>query len=70
MQCPVCKSVNHNELELHAEGFHEALVECTVCGCTWSVIHGLAEVVTDSQQCSFLEAITETVEGDDYCFAA
>lgn len=70
MQCPVCKSLNQSEMTLHAEGFHEGIYECDVCESSWSVNHGLTEVVTDTQQCSFLEAITETVDADDYCFAA
>lgn len=70
MRCPVCKTLKNSELDLHAEGFYEDLYECTTCGSSWSVNHGLAEVVRDTQQASFLEALTECVEGDDYCFAA
>jgi hypothetical protein len=46
------------------------MYECSTCGTSWAVHHGLTEVVRDTQQASFLEAITECVECDDYCFAA
>ena len=70
MKCPICKSPKHNEIDLHVEGFHEELFECDLCGSSWSVNHGLTEIVNDAQQSSFLEALTECVESDDYCFAA
>ena len=71
MKCPVCKTYQQNEVDLHAEGFSEDIVECTICGTIWSVNHGLVEIVTDTQQNSFLEAQSECVEGDDYnCVAA
>ena len=70
MKCPICKSPKHSKISLHVEGFYEALFECADCASSWSVNHGLTEVVNDTQQASFLEAITECVEGDDYCFAA
>lgn len=67
MICPVCKSHEYVELDLHAEGFTENLFECKVCASAWSVNHGVTEVVKDTQAKSFLEATTECVEGDDYC---
>ncbi len=70
MQCPVCKSFKNSETDLHAEGFYEDIYECSSCGSSWAVNHGLSEVIKDTQQASFLEALTECVEGDDYCFAA
>jgi len=70
MQCPVCKSYQNSGLALNAAGFQEELVECRSCGSSWSINHGLAELVNDSQKASFLEATTECVECDDYCFAA
>ncbi len=70
MQCPVCKSFKNSEIGLHTEGFYENLFECSACGSSWSVSHGLTEVVSDTQKASFLEALTECVEGDDYCCAA
>lgn len=70
MQCPVCKSFTNTEIDLHAEGFYEDLFECRSCGSSWAVNHGRTDLVKDTQQASFLEALTECVEGDDYCFAA
>jgi transposase-like protein len=70
MKCPICKSSKHSEIDLHAEGFYEELFECTDCGSSWSVNHGRTEIVKDTQQASFLEALTECVESDDYSFAA
>jgi hypothetical protein len=49
----------------HANGFDEDLYQCEVCGSTWSVNHGLVEVVKDTQQKSFLESNTESVDGAD-----
>ncbi|HEY3309294.1 MAG TPA: hypothetical protein VGJ93_12630 [Desulfuromonadaceae bacterium] len=66
MKCPVCKSLKQNECQLHSDGFDEGITECDVCGTVWSVNHGVTEVVKDSQEKSFLEAQSESVEGDDY----
>lgn len=72
MQCPVCKSFEHEHksLDLHSEGFYEDIVECKVCGSSWSVNHGVAELISDPQEKSFLEGMSECVEGDDYGWAA
>ena len=70
MNCPVCKKDAHETMSLHSEGFYEDLCECSICGSSWSINHGLVKVFTDSQESSFMEGITETVESDDYCFAA
>ena len=70
MKCPVCKnSKNHLEMDVHVNGFDEDIYECDLCGTTWSINHGVVEVIKDSQARSFLEAITECVEGDDYSYA-
>ncbi len=67
MKCPVCKSHNmHTEIQVHANGFDEDLFQCETCGSTWSVNHGLVEVVKDTQSKSFLEANNESVDGADY----
>jgi len=66
MNCPVCKSSEFAETDLHVEGFYESLFECKVCNSTWSVNHGVTEVVKDTQAKSFLEGLSESVEGDDY----
>lgn len=68
MQCPVCKSYEQLQINLHAEQFDEKILECA-CGTTWSVNHGLSEIVSDPNEKSFLSATAEQVEGDDYCWA-
>ncbi len=71
MKCPVCKThKQHVEIDLHADGFAEDIFTCRICGTMWSVNHGTTEVVKDPQEKSFLEALSECVEGDDYSFAA
>lgn len=70
MRCPVCKSFKNSEIDLHSPGFAEGIIECGVCGTVWSVNHGVVEVVKDPQKNSFLEALSECVEGDDYSWVA
>ena len=70
MQCPVCKNHEHVGIDLRSGGFNEGLVECRICGTTWSVNHGVMAIVNDPQADSFLEALSESVEGDNFCFAA
>jgi uncharacterized Zn finger protein len=70
MKCPVCSNHDHRHIHLHAAGFHEGIIECQTCGAVWAISHGLAEVVRDPQAQSFLSAISEAVEGDDYCWVA
>jgi uncharacterized Zn finger protein len=66
MQCPVCKShQEQSEIEVHANGFDEELFRCELCGSTWSVNHGLVDIVKDTQRRSFLAANAESVEGGD-----
>jgi transcription elongation factor Elf1 len=66
MKCPVCKHHEHADIDLHADGFTENIMECPICGSTWSVNHGVTELIKDTQEKSFLEAQSENVEGDDY----
>ncbi len=70
MQCPVCKNHEHVGIDLRSGGFTENLVECRICGTEWSVNHGVMAIVKDPQADSFLEALSESVEGDNFCFAA
>jgi len=70
MRCPVCKGHKQTEIDLQADGFTEGIVECKICGTVWAVNHGLSEIVKDAQEKSFLEALTECVEGDDYSWVA
>lgn len=70
MKCPVCKSHKNTTYALHAEAFAEDIIECRICGSVWSINHGMTEVVKDTQARSFLEGLTECVEGDDYYLVA
>lgn len=71
MKCPTCKTHGqYTEMDLHADGFAEDIITCRICGTVWSVNHGVTEVVRDPQEHSFLSALTECVEGDDYSLAA
>lgn len=69
MKCPVCKSQEFQRMQLHAEGFDEEIFECCICTSSWSINHGAAEMIRDPQKNSFLEALAECVEGDDYSWA-
>lgn len=69
MKCPVCKHANYKEQDLKSEGFSENIVECEICGTTWSVNHGMTEVINDTQKFSFLQCFSENVEADDYNYA-
>ena len=71
MKCPVCKnSENHSEIDVHANGFDEEIIQCDICGSIWAVNHGMNEIVKDAQALSFLEATSECVEGGDYAWVA
>jgi uncharacterized Zn finger protein len=71
MKCPVCKThEQYAEIALRSEGFGEGIMTCSICGTIWAVNHGATEVVRDPQEKSFLSALSECVEGDDYCLAA
>lgn len=46
-ECPICHSIDHVEIDIHADGFARNLEECGVCGALWSqdgrqahLIHG------------------------------
>ena len=66
MKCPLCKSHQQVDTNLHSNGFKEGITECSICGAVWSVNHGVTEMVMDPQIESFLEVQSECVEGDDY----
>ncbi len=70
MQCPICGSHEQKSMTMKVEQFSEGLEECIVCGSLWSINHGLAELVVDTQLASFLEGQSECVEADDYTWAA
>lgn len=66
MHCPTCQSIEHTEINFKSEAFQEDIDKCPTCGTVWSINHGTIEVVTDSQENSFLSSLTECVECDDY----
>jgi len=71
MKCPACKThEQHSEIDLHAQGFNEDFFTCIICGAVWSVSHGATLMVRDPQEHSFLEALGDSVEADDYGVAA
>jgi len=70
MQCPVCKNHEHEGMDLRSGNFTEGLHECSVCGTMWSNYHGLQAIVKDAMPNSFMEALSASVEGDNFCFAA
>lgn len=69
MQCPSCKNHAHSNTHLHADQFDEDIMKCSVCGTSWSVNHGMVEVIQDAQGASFLQGSSECVESDDYNLA-
>lgn len=69
MKCPVCNNHENLQINLHSDQFNEGILECPVCATSWSINHGLAEIIKDPNEKSFLSALSETVEGDDYCWA-
>lgn len=66
MKCPVCKKNEHVDINLHADGFSENIMECGVCGTLWSINYEGAEVVITSQERSFIGEGSEFY----YSFAA
>lgn len=66
MKCPVCRNTDQVDTQLNSDGFKEGITECAICGTTWSINHGVVEIVKDAQMKSFLQAQSECVESDDY----
>ena len=66
MQCPVCKNHEHEAIDLRTPGLSEDLVECRVCGTSWSVNHGMMALLRDPNHDSFLEALS----ADSHLFSA
>jgi len=70
MQCPICGEYEQRIIEMNTGQFHEGLVECSICGSSWSINHGHVELVKDTQLSSFLQGQSENVESNDYGWAA
>lgn len=66
--CPTCNATLCIETSFDTFHFHEKLYECTNCGTICSYAHAQLEVVSDSQERSFLSTTTSLVEADDYAF--
>jgi transcription elongation factor Elf1 len=66
--CPTCNSTLCIETSFDTAQFHEKFYECTNCGTICSSAHAQLEVVSDSQERSFLSTTTALVEADDYAF--
>ena len=69
MRCPICSNYEQITLTMKSDQFKEGLVECSACESSWSINHGHAELVIDTQLSSFLEGQSECVEADDYTWA-
>jgi transcription elongation factor Elf1 len=54
MNCPVCGSNEHVDIDLQSESFYEGIRECTVCDSVYAVNHNVANIVMDTQEESFL----------------
>lgn len=70
MQCPVCKNHENDSIDLRSGSFVEGIKECRICGSAWSVNHGAIAILKDTQADTFLEALSEAVEGDHFFAAA
>ena len=70
MQCPICGEYDQRMIEMDTDQFHEGLIECSICGSSWSINHGHVELVKDTQLSSFLQGQSENVESNDYGWAA
>lgn len=48
MKCPVCNNLNHNEIDLHSDGYAKDIIECSTCGTIWVDDNGFANVIKRS----------------------
>lgn len=48
MKCPLCKSKEHVEIDLHAEGFSQDARECGNCGGIWTFSRGELKIIKGS----------------------
>ena len=48
MECPVCHKKNHNEIDLHSDGYAKDLMECGDCGALWIMKRSLEVLVSNS----------------------
>ena len=50
MKCPVCHNRNHNEIDLHSDGYAKDIIECSSCGTIWLDDNGLASIIKKSAE--------------------
>ena len=50
MKCPLCKSREHVEIDLHAEGFAQDARECGDCGGIWTFSGNVLKVIKQSDK--------------------
>ena len=48
MKCPLCKSREHVEIDLHADGFSQDVRECGDCGAIWTFSGNKLKVIKES----------------------
>ncbi len=70
MRCPICGNYEQEVFKMKIDQFYEELVECSSCKSSWSINHGHADLVTDTQLSSFLGGQSECVEADDYTWVS
>ena len=45
MKCPICKSREHVEIDLHADGFSQDVRECGDCGSLWTFSANVLKII-------------------------
>lgn len=66
MNCPVCGSNEHSDIDLQSESFFEGIRICRVCESAYAINHNAVNIINDTQAKSFLG----NREGFYYSFAA
>ena len=57
MKCPLCKSREHVEIDLHADGFSQDVRECGDCGAIWTFSGNTLKLIKESTQGASQQAI-------------
>lgn len=45
MKCPICNSIQHIEIDLHADGFAQNTCECGDCGGIWTYVKDNLKII-------------------------
>lgn len=56
MYCPHCNHQNHNEIDLHSDGYAKDIIECSDCGTIWIDNAGQAVIINKPAQQSAVVA--------------